>query len=248
MNTKLAHWPAPKNISCVTTTRQHGASLAPYDANNLALHVGDNQENVLKNRQQLAELLQLPNEPVWLNQTHSTVCVVAEEDSIRDADAAVSRSAQHPLAILTADCLPIMLCSTQGNEIAAIHAGWRGLFNGIVENTLKKMHNKPQDLMAWVGPAICQSCYEVGDEVYNSFTTKYPLSKAAFKANNAKWLANLPLIAEMVLNAEGVHAVYQSALCTYELNSEFYSYRKQAQTGRIATLIWFNNSNKQTQD
>ena len=241
MKNILANWPAPKNISALTTTRMSGCSEAPFESNNLALHVEDDPLSVEKNRQQLVELLHLPGEPIWLQQTHSTHCIIAEETDNRDADASITRYSKHPLAILTADCLPITLCSKQGNEIAAIHAGWRGLFNGIVESTISKMNNKPEDLMAWIGPAICQKCYEVGDEVYESFTNKLSISRDAFKAVNSKWLANLPQIAEMVLNSQGVQAVYQSNLCTFELKNEFYSYRRQAKTGRIATLIWFND-------
>lgn len=241
MKNKLANWPAPKNITALTTTRLSGWSEEPYTANNLALHVGDNPAHVLKNRAALKDALQLPSEPIWLNQTHSTTCIIAESDTSRDADAAITRSIMHPLAILTADCLPITLCSLNGDEIAAIHAGWRGLFNGIVENTIHKMNNKGEQLMAWIGPAICQNCYETGDEVYRAFTEKYPLSSSAFVSRQSKWLANLPKIAEIILNSQGVQAVYQSNLCTFELNDALYSYRKQAQTGRIATLIWFND-------
>ena len=241
MKTKLANWPAPKNITALSTTRLSGFSQFPYDSNNLGLAVGDNEHHVIQNRQQLIEYLHLPGEPQWLRQTHSTHCVLVEEDSNRDADASISRSGKHPLVILTADCLPITLCNKQGNEIAAIHAGWRGLVNGIVENTLSKMHSKASDLLAWVGPAICQKCYEVGDEVYQTFTSKYPESKNAFKPVNSKWLANLPQIAELVLNSCGINAVYQSGLCTFELENELYSYRRNSQTGRIGTLIWFNN-------
>lgn len=241
MTTKLANWPAPKNITALSTTRLSGFSQPPYDSNNLGLHVGDNEQLVRKNRQQLSELLHLPAEPVWLEQTHSTTCIIAEKESSRDADAAISHSYLHPLVILTADCLPIMLCSIKGNEIAAIHAGWRGLFNGVVENTIDKMSSKASDLLAWIGPSICQQCYEVGDEVYNAFTSKYPHSKTAFEPRNSKWLANLPKIAEIVLNSQGIQPVYQSGFCTFELENEFYSYRRQSQTGRIGTLIWFND-------
>lgn len=241
MSIKSANWPAPANVSAVTTTRVPGFSQAPYDQNNLGLHVGDNELHVGKNRQQLSELLNLPAEPIWLEQTHSTTCIIAERDSDRNADAAVTRSALHPLVIMTADCLPIMLCNKQGNEIAAIHAGWRGLCNGIVENTLRKMNADPSDLLAWIGPAICGSCYEVGEEMYSAFASKYPQSNSAFKPVESRWMANLPEIAEMVLNLQGVNAVYQSDLCTFELKNQFYSYRREPQTGRIGTLIWFNN-------
>lgn len=246
MQTKLANWPAPKNITALSTTRLSGFSQAPYHSNNLGLGIGDEDHHVLQNRQQLVELLQLPGEPQWLRQTHSTHCVLVEEDSNREADASISRSSKYPLVILTADCLPITLCAVQGNEIAIIHAGWRGLVNGIVENTLAKMHSKTSDLLAWIGPAICQKCYEVGDEVHQTFTSKYPFSKQAFKKLNSKWLANLPKIAEMVLNAQGINSVYQSGLCTFESDSEFYSYRKTSKTGRIGTLIWFNHPNNRT--
>ncbi|MFT4059409.1 MAG: peptidoglycan editing factor PgeF [Legionella sp.] len=242
MKTKLANWPAPKNITALSTTRFFGFSKAPYDTNNLGLHVGDQEEHVLQNRKQLIEQLNLPGEPQWLNQTHSTRCVLVENNPDRNADAAITRSLKHPLVILTADCLPIMLCNIQGNELAAIHAGWRGLANGIVENTLEQIHSKTHDLLAWIGPGICQKCYEVGNEVYETFITKYSLSKSAFKATSSnKWLANLPKIAEIVLNSQGINAIYQSELCTFESESELYSYRKTSQTGRIGTLIWFNN-------
>ncbi|KTC90038.1 peptidoglycan editing factor PgeF [Fluoribacter dumoffii] len=241
MKNNLANWPAPKNITALSTTRLFGYSQAPYDSNNMGLHVGDNEHHVLQNRQQLRELLNLPGEPQWLTQTHSTHCVIVEEDPDRNADAAISRSKNHPLVILTADCLPIMLCNVQGTEVAAVHAGWKGLAHGIIENTLEKMESSPTDVLAWIGPSICQNCYEVGEEVYQTFTHTYPLSKQGFKPVNGKWLANLPLIAEIILAAKGIKGVYQSGLCTFELKNELYSYRRTAQTGRIATLIWFND-------
>lgn len=241
MKNNLANWPAPKNISALSTTRLSGFSLSPYDSNNLAQHVGDDPELVQKNRRQLVDSLQLPGEPLWLNQTHSTRSIIAETETSRDADAAITGSPSHPLVILTADCLPITLCSFVGDEIAAIHAGWRGLFDGIVENTLNKMQNKPYQIMAWIGPAICGACYEVGQEVYHAFTNKYSDTEMAFKPKQGKWLADLPKIAEIILKLQGIKAVYPSGLCTYELKNELFSYRRQSQTGRIATLIWFND-------
>lgn len=241
MKNKLANWPAPSNISALSTTRLHGFSAFPYDSNNLALHVGDDSALVQKNRQQLVDLLKLPNEPVWLEQTHSTRCIIAEEESTRVADAAITRSSAHPLVILTADCIPITLCSKNGDEIAAIHAGWRGLFNGIVENTLAKMQTNTKRIMAWIGPCICQRCYEVGSEVYQVFTQKYATTQSAFIPTNGKWLANLSKLAEIILNLQGVEDVYPSNLCTFEEANELFSYRRSSQTGRIATLIWFND-------
>lgn len=241
MKTFLANWPAPKNITALSTSRLSGFSQAPYDSNNMGLGVGDNEEHVLKNRQQLVEVLQLPGEPQWLHQTHNTYCVIAEEDPNRNADAAITRSPNHPLVILTADCLPIMLCNEKGTEVAAIHAGWKGLVRGIIENTLDKMVSPESEILAWIGPSICQKCYEVGEEVYQTFTHTYPMSRQAFLPVHGKWLANLPLIAEIILNSKGIKGVYQSELCTFELKNELYSYRRTSQTGRIATLIWFND-------
>lgn len=238
MSNLLANWPAPTNIHALTTTRTIGHSKSPYDCNNLALHVGDDNKHVLENRRALVETLRLPNEPIWLEQIHSTVCVIIEDEPNRTADAAITRCKGIPLCIMTADCLPIVLCNSTGTEIAAIHAGWRGLLNGIIENTLKKMHSKPETLLAWIGPAICQTCYEVGDDVRQAYVSRYPFTEKTFHNNGSKDHANLAKMAELILNAQGISAVYQSAACTYERSDEFYSYRREAQTGRIATLIW----------
>ncbi len=242
MSNLLANWPAPLNIRALTTTRTIGHSLPPYDHNNIALHVGDNEEHVQANRRALVTSLQLPSDPVWLEQTHSNHCVVVEEDAERTADAAITRCKHTPLAIMTADCLPIVLCDRNGTEIAAIHAGWRGLVNGIVENTLAKMHSRADTLLAWIGPAICQACYEVSHEMQQTYIHQYPFTEATFMNNGSQCHANLPKMAELILNAEGVTAVFQSAACTFEQKNKFYSYRREAQTGRIATIIWFNNT------
>ena len=140
---------------------------------------------------------------------------------------------------MTADCLPILLCNQDGTEIAAIHAGWRGLANGIVENTLHKMQSNPSTLLAWIGPSICQRCYEVGHELEQTFSKRYPYTKVALRREGAHQHANLPQMAELILKAHGVNAVYPSHACTFELEHQFFSYRRQAQTGRMATLIWF---------
>lgn len=242
MNVLKADWPAPTSVSAVTTFRTGGFSCHAYANNNMAYHVGDCEKDVSKNRRQLKEVLALPAEPVWLNQVHSNVCVIAERDGERTADAAVSRCDQHALAVMTADCLPIALCDQRGSEVAIIHAGWKGLAKGIIENTLTKMTSKRHDLLAWIGPAICGRCFEVGIEVHQTYQERYPYSIEAFKTKGDKWLADLALIAEMVLNAHGVNAVYQSRKCTFELKNEYYSYRREQQTGRMATLIWFNHT------
>jgi len=240
-----ANWAAPKNITALTTTRHTGRSLEPYTSNNIALHVGDSKEHVLANRAALHAQLNLTAEPVWLNQTHTNICVRVEHEALRDADAAVTSSIQHPLAILTADCLPIVLCDQAGTEIAAIHAGWRGLLNGIIEHTLAKMHAEPSTIMAWTGPAICEHCFEVGQEIPEAFIQRYPYTASAFRPHQKyqnKSFGHLARIAEFILNQHGVDNIFHAKACTFEQENRFYSYRKASQTGRMATLIWFNQT------
>lgn len=238
MSNLIANWPAPSNIGALTTCNTTGFSQSPFANNNLAYHVGDNEQHVLANRRALSRALALPNEPAWLEQTHTNRCVIAEDETNRLADAAITREKSIPLAIMTADCLPLLLCDKQGTEIAAIHAGWRGLANGIIENTLAKMKSTPDSLLAWIGPAICQSCYETGEDVKQTFINRYPYTSNTFLSSNSRIHANLPKMAELILQTSGVMAVYQSGVCTFE-NKQFYSYRREAKTGRVATLIWF---------
>lgn len=243
MNLLEAQWPAPASVRAVSTTRSGGVSQANYAALNIAAHVGDDNQHVATNRQLLRETLALPSEPIWLEQTHSTRCVDVDTPHYdRNADAAITRQKQHVLAIMTADCLPIVLCNQQGTEIAAIHAGWRGLANGIVDNTVSLLHSNPSECLAWIGPAICGQCFATGEEVLDQFVTRYPFATQAFMRNAQQWYADLPKLATLILHKLGMSAVYPSHACTYETNSEYYSYRRAAQTGRIATLIWFRGN------
>ena len=238
MNDCVANWSAPTNIHALTTSRAGGHSQPPFDTNNLALHVGDDALQVHSNRLALVNRLQMPKEPVWLEQTHSTHCVRVDEDDNREADATITRRAGIPLAIMTADCLPILLCDRNGTEIAAIHAGWKGLAYGIVEQTLQKMQSRPESLLAWIGPAICQRCYQVGKEMEDTFLSRYSYVSSAFEHQDGRCYANLPAMAELILKSQGVSAVFQTKACTFEHKETFYSYRREAKTGRIATLIW----------
>jgi polyphenol oxidase len=235
-----ANWTVPSHVHALTTTRLGGVSQPPFDSNNLGLHVGDRANDVEMNRNQLVHQLALPSAPIWLEQTHSTHCILVEEDINRLADAAVTRTPGTVLAIMTADCVPIVLCNAAGDEIAAIHAGWRGLVNGILESTLTVMHSAASDLRAWIGPAICQDCYQTGADVYSTFTQHYPFAQRAFKTHANHWHADLPQLAELILQQLGIPSIHQSRACTYESKNTYYSYRRQAQTGRMATLIWFN--------
>ena len=228
----IANWPAPSNVTALSTSID--------EPGNLALHVNDDPLRVLANRNRLRQSLDLPSEPVWLEQTHSITCVVAENDSNRQADAAISRRFGYPLVVMTADCLPILLCDRSGQEIAAIHAGWRGLCQGIVERCLEALQSPRGELMAWIGPAICSRCFEIGEEVRDAFVSRYPFTEPSFEQRNQGLYANLPLMAETILHQAGVFAVHQSLACTFEQNNRFYSYRRDGQTGRMATLIWLN--------
>jgi polyphenol oxidase len=240
MNNLVANWHAPKNIRALTTKRIIGASENEFAHNNFGQHVDDKPEHVQANRLTLRESLKLPGEPIWLKQTHTNKCLLIEDRIINpNADAAVTRKPNLPLVIMTADCLPILICDKSGTEIAAIHAGWRGLADGIIENTLKKLNGNPDEYMAWIGPAICINCYETGDEVFEQFKSNYSFADKGFSKTNSKLHANLPKLAELILNNLGIKDVFQSGACTYESNKEFYSYRRSSKTGRMATLIWF---------
>ncbi len=240
MQNLIANWPAPNNICGLTTTRLGGVSLNEYATNNLGLHVNDNYADVILNRANLRKNLQLPGEPFWLEQTHTNVCtVVHDENASRHADAAISQNRKIPLVILTADCVPIILCNKQGTEIAAIHAGWKGLVSGIIENTVSNFSTNCEDYLAWIGPSICQKCYATGSDVYQSFTKKYTYLEESFVKKDSQIYADLANIAKLILNNLGIKQIYLSNACTFEENDKYYSYRHQAKTGRIATLIWF---------
>lgn len=240
-----ANWPAPKNVRAFTTLRSGGVSNSPYDSFNLAMHVGDDEHAVTANRDTLKSHCKLPDEPVWLTQTHSAIVVPASADNRnKEADAAFTSSPNQICAILTADCLPILISNTQGTEVAAIHAGWRGIASGIIENTLDTM--KSSEYLAWLGPAIGPEVYEVGDEVRQAFLQIHPDAEHAFKNRssgydtNNRWLANLYALATLRLQKKGVTAIFGGEYCTFTQNELFYSYRRDGnKTGRMATLIWF---------
>jgi YfiH family protein len=239
MDVILANWAAPQNIKALTTKRTGGFSKPPFNGLNLAQHVDDDFNKVKQNRELLKSHLNLPCEPNWLEQTHSTDCIIASKQySNQRADAQVTAKKGLVLAVLTADCLPILLCNHTGTEIAAIHAGWRGLCGGIIENTLSKMNSTPNTIHAWIGPAICQQHFETGTEVKQAFAHIENDDESLFLEKNTKWYISLQRIAESVLNKSGVLSVSQSNQCTFGQNNEYYSYRRQQQTGRIASLIW----------
>lgn len=236
-------WPAPKNIHAVSTTRLGGFSLPPFSSFNLASHVGDDLEAVKKNRILLKETLTLPIEPLWLEQVHSTTMIEAHHPMSTTGDGAFTHQRNVVCVILTADCLPIFLCNRSGSEVAVIHGGWRGLANGIIQKALTYFHPPSTEIMAWLGPAISNAHYEVGQEVYDAFIQTYPELKSTqaltpSKNHSFHWQLSLSAIASFQLQQQGVSLIFQDDYCTYEKSDLFYSYRREKKTGRMANLIW----------
>ncbi|MGO2010688.1 MAG: peptidoglycan editing factor PgeF [Pseudoalteromonas sp.] len=234
-------WPAPQNIGALSTTRKGGDSQPPFASLNLGLHVGDNPNTVNSNRAVLTA--QLPALPVWLNQVHSGDVINVDKHfdktCLYDADALFTRVKNQPLAIMTADCLPILLATRCGSEIAAIHGGWRGLSAGIINNTLAQFSVERADIIAWLGPAIGAGNFEVGSEVKAIFEAEHSSHQAAFIAEpNDKFLADIYSIAKQQLNLLGVKDVFGGEYCTVSQSELFFSYRRDGQTGRMASVIW----------
>lgn len=233
-------WPAPSNVHAVSTTRIGGVSTAPYHALNLATHVGDEPDNINQNRQRLIEQLNLPEAPRWLNQTHG--CTIADSDQWQlnmDADACISKTPKHVCTIMTADCLPVLICDTNAQFVAAVHAGWRGLAAGIIEKTLRRYHGKSSDLMVWLGPAIGPSQFEVGPEVVEAFCLQNKDAHSAFVQQDSEhYLADIYQLARQRIQAAGVTAIYGGEYCTVSDAHHFFSYRRDGVTGRMASMIW----------
>ncbi|GIC76225.1 laccase domain protein [Moritella sp. F3] len=243
-----ANWPAPHNVKALSTTRLGGVSHPPYGGLNLGLHVQDDSALVWQNRQLLMTAAGLPQQPYWLNQTHSTdvVRLVGQSHNpaqLPAADASVTMMTGQVCLVMTADCLPLLICDKAGSQVAAIHAGWRGLLDGVIENTLAKLSADPQDLLVWLGPAISQVHFQVGSEVRDAFITHDPQASSAFIADGDKWLADLYLLARQRLHALAVNPadIYGGDYCTYRETDLFYSYRRDSQTGRQASLIYLES-------
>ncbi|MBD2782233.1 purine nucleoside phosphorylase YfiH [Xenorhabdus szentirmaii] len=233
-------WPQPDNVGACSTTRMGGVSLPPYDSLNLGNHVGDKSEHVERNRSLLVEYAQLPREPVWLEQIHGTEVITLDGQAVGNyqADAAYTNTPGQVCAVMTADCLPVLLCSASGDEVAAAHAGWRGLCSGILENTVSRFNAKPEMIRAWLGPAIGPEKFEVGPEVREAFiATNFDLQQA-FIPYGDKYLANIYLLAKLKLQSLGITEVFGGTACTVTEERHFFSYRRDGNSGRMATLIW----------
>lgn len=233
-------WPAPKAVKACFTERAGGKSHAPFDSFNLGLHVGDEERRVLDNRLILSETIQ-QNQIHWLEQVHSNVVVNIDQPYEQKADASFSAQANQVCSVMTADCLPVFFCDERGSQVAVAHAGWRGLCNGVLQNTLTTFKKNPA-FMAYLGPAISQNAFEVGDDVRLAFNEQYPQLNINqhFVANNVegKWMADLYGIARDILERSGIDHIYGGDRCTFSEKDAFFSYRRDHTTGRMANLIW----------
>ncbi|GAA5317377.1 MAG: purine nucleoside phosphorylase YfiH [Candidatus Pelagadaptatus aseana] len=245
----MPDWPAPNNVKACITLRGDGASAKPYDGFNLATHVGDEESAVTQNREQLMAELGLKSVQ-WLEQVHGTKLVEAKTDGlVRTADGAYSCNRGHVCAVLTADCLPVLLCDRQGSQVAAVHAGWRGLADGIVGRAVKSFKAPPEDVLVYLGPAISQPNFEVGIDVLEAFygaainevhlqgvTRAFQPSKQS----PMKYQADIYALARAELSALGVTSISGGDQCTFADADHYYSYRRDDITGRMASLIWLN--------
>ena len=234
-------WPAPTQVRALTTTRDGGLSEGFYASLNLGNHVGDNELSVQQNRENLFKHAELPSQPFWLDQVHSIKVVEnTSENCVTpiQADASFAKKKGLVCAVMTADCLPILLCNKRGSVVAALHAGWRGLLAGVVENTINQL-GEPEELLAWCGPAIGPGKFEVGIEVEKAFVEKKTIMKQAFQqVDQSHFLADLYALARMTLLDCGVKNIFGGEYCTYNQANQFYSYRREPITGRMASLIW----------
>jgi len=230
-------WPAPANVKALQTTRNGGVSTGVYASLNLGDHVKDHPQHVAANRQLLSGYM--PSEPVWLNQVHGVRVIDAALSScLESADASFATRKQVVCVTMTADCLPVLLCDQAGTAVAAIHAGWRSLCDGVIEATVNAMPVQADQLMAWLGPAIGPEAFEVGAEVRAQFMAQDAQAELAFKARGDKWLGDLYTIARQRLQTLGVTQIYGGGRCTFNEPETFFSFRRDGDTGRMGCFIW----------
>ena len=236
----VPEWPAPPGVRVISTLRRGGSSEGPYASMNLAGHVGDAAVNVEANRRLLRSAAHLPSEPMWLEQVHGTDIVSHDGRSdVPRADAAMTRGRGRVCAVMTADCLPVVLADRDGSRVAVAHAGWRGLAQGVIEATVRALHCPPADLIAWLGPAIGQQAFEVGAEVRDAFVARSAQLAGCFAENErGRFQADLYGLATAVLAEAGVPAVHGGGWCTASDPQRFFSFRRDGTTGRMATLAW----------
>lgn len=237
----IPDWPAPASVRSIITTRDGGVSTGPYAALNLGTSVGDDAAAVAENRRRLRAAL--PDEPVWLSQVHGAEVIDADaRPLLPNADASIASLPGTVCAIQMADCIPVLFTDVRGSVVAAAHAGWRGLAAGVLANTINAMQARGAtsgDILAYIGPGIGRSAFEVGSDVYEAFTAVDPAAATAFSPHQpGKWLADLHALARRALQRAGVRRIYGEPLCTVSDKARFFSYRRDKITGRMAALVW----------
>ncbi|ELY6275002.1 polyphenol oxidase [Cronobacter muytjensii] len=233
-------WPLPPGVAACSSTRHGGVSLPPYDALNLGAHCGDNPEHVEENRRRFYEAANFPGAPVWLEQVHGkeVLHLTGGPYVSKRADASYTRERGTVCAVMTADCLPVLFCDASGREVAAAHAGWRGLCEGVLEETVACFQAEPATIQAWLGPAIGPAAFEVGSEVREAFIARDVAAADAFRPHGEKYFADIYRLARQRLANAGVTAVYGGEHCTLNERHDFFSYRRDRTTGRMASFIW----------
>lgn len=234
-----ANWDAPKNVHTLISTRVGGVSEGVYASLNMGAHVGDKPEHVARNRALMQAHVSVPI--VYLDQVHGVNVVQAADGvgTLQKADASVDSSGKVACAVMTADCLPVLFCDVSGSVVAAAHAGWRGLAAGVLQNTIAAMKVAPEQIMAYLAPAIGAEAFEVGQDVFDAFCGTHPDARAAFVAiGEGKYLADIYQLARQVLTQAGVSYISGGEHCTVLERERFFSYRRDGQTGRMASVIW----------
>lgn len=243
LNLIKPNWSAPANIHAYSTTRLSGVSEGVYQGLNLGLHVDDDPNRVMENRRLLSEYLSLPDPLYWLNQVHSTTLLnLANKPASNQGDAIWSEQPQQACVVMTADCLPVLVTNKAGTFVCAIHAGWRGLCDGIIEKSLSAICTEHKilssELLVWLGPCIGSQAFVVGGEVREQFIANNALAEAAFQVHEDRYLADLQQLACLRIAPLKVAEISVSEYCTFSHPELFYSYRRDQQTGRMASLIW----------
>lgn len=234
-------WPVAARVRAFVTTRNGGVGTGAYASLNLG-YGGDADAAVAENRRRVQR--HLPAPPTWLRQVHGVEVrdVAAPDATAPTADAAVTRARDVPLAVMVADCLPVLLAERHGAAVGAAHAGWRGLSAGVLERTVAAMRCAPQDIVAWIGPGIGPQAFEVGKDVYDAFVARDSAAASAFAPlREGKWLADLPQLARRRLAAAGVVDVHGVGACTLRDPARFFSYRRDGTSGRMGAFIWIGS-------
>ncbi|WP_110457495.1 peptidoglycan editing factor PgeF [Shewanella algidipiscicola] len=231
-------WLIPKGVKLAFTQRQGGVSQPPFDSLNLGTHVGDSLTDVMQNRAIIRSALALPCEPAWLEQVHGAKVVDLDNDQQRVADGSFCQSTNHVCAVLTADCLPVLICDKQATQVAAVHAGWRGLCDGIIEAAIAQFDAPADQLLVYLGPCIGATAFEVGDDVRQQFIAKHLQTTLFFSPRGHKYMGDLQGIARYRIEQAGVARLFCLPDCTYTLKQRYFSYRRESVTGRMASLIW----------